>query len=157
MAWGKRSHFQSLLGQAATTPSLSKIVLRCGDLDFPYDVSVVPSKESPPTSTVSAQDVLYSIYGNLRTPLTPKEYSILSSDSQKALATAYNSRVERIVHPTKRGAERRKGLKRIDHLIAAGRTYFIGLTATESNDIFIAHFVPKPHNPGWAHADPIVF
>jgi hypothetical protein len=156
MVWGKDSDFQSLLGQAATTPSLSKIVLRCGDLDFPYDVSVLPSKESPPPPTISVQDVLYSLYGNLRTPLAPKEYSILSSDSQKALATAYNTRVHRIVDPTRRETERRKGLKRIDHLIAAGRTYFIGLTATnESNDTFIAHFASKPYVPGRARAQAI--
>jgi hypothetical protein len=157
MAWGNGLNFQSLLGQAATTPSLSEMVLRCGDLNFPYDVYVLPNKESLTTPGVSVQDIFYSLYGNLRTPLAPKEYSILSSDSQKDLATAYHTRVNRIVDPTKRETERRKGLKRIDYLIAAGRTYFIGLVATESKDIFIAHFAPEPYNPGWAHVHPIVF
>jgi hypothetical protein len=152
-----RGDVPSLMTEAATSRFFPKIILKCSDdLYFPYDISIFPGgKESSwPPQHISVQDVLYGLYKNLRTPLTPKEYSRLTSDGQKSYAAAYNTRVNRIVDPTKRETERRKGLKRIDHLIVAGRTHFIGLAATESNDIFIAHFAP--YNPGWAHVYPIM-
>jgi hypothetical protein len=137
-----RGDVSSLMTKAATSRFFPKIILKCTVLFFPYDISIFPGgKESSwPPRYISVQDVLYGLYGNLRTPLTPKEYSRLTSDGQESLAAAYDTRVNRIMDPTKREQERRKGLKRIDHLIAAGTTYFVGLSATESNDIFIAHF-----------------
>jgi hypothetical protein len=124
-------HVYGTFSEPATNPPLSKVVLTCADL--PYDVTVLPAMGDPSsaTATVSVRDILFGIYKNLRMPLTHREYGLLSLDHQHALATAYRNRVNRIAGPTAREEEGSRGLKRIDYLIASGRTRFLGIVATD--------------------------
>jgi hypothetical protein len=137
------AHIHGTLGEAATNPSLPRIVLTCADL--PYDVTVLPSMEGVPSSAtpaVSVRDLIFALYKNLRMPLTHQEYGLLSSDRQRALATAYNTRLDRIADPTDRREEGSKGLKRIDYLIASGRTRFVGIVVTRKvTDIFTVNLI----------------
>jgi hypothetical protein len=137
------AHVHGTLGEAATNPSLPKVVLTCADL--PYDVTVLPSMEGVPSSAtpaVSVRDLIFTLYKNLRTPLTHQEYGLLSPDRQLALATAYNARINRIADPIKREEEGSKGLKRIDYLIASGRTHFVGVVVTRKvTDTFTVNLI----------------
>jgi hypothetical protein len=155
------AHFCAALGEAVTNPSLSEMILVSDFL--PYRVSILPgvgngstsspwtpanvalpmpgSPLPPVTQTVCVYDVLVGLYKNLRTPLTPQEYAALSPTRKAALSSAYHIRVNRIEDPIKREEERRKGLKRIDYLLAAGKTRFIGLGMTKkSNNLWIMNF-----------------
>jgi hypothetical protein len=47
-----------------------------------------------------------------------------------ALATAYNTHLNRIANATEREEEGDKGFKRIDYLIPSRRTRFVGIVVT---------------------------
>jgi hypothetical protein len=148
------SHFRAALGEAATNPPLPGMTLVSDFL--PYRVTIAPGvgngatsspwtpatvplpipgmPASPSTQTVCVYDILVGLYKCLRTPLTPAEFDALAPTLKASLSAAYHARVARVADPVKRDEERRKGLKRVDYLLAAGKTHFVGLGATKQNN-----------------------
>jgi hypothetical protein len=135
-----------VLAQPATHPALPAMTLVSAALAHPVTVRPAgadkasatsspqtPASELPATPAsafVTVYDVLASLYASLRTPLSPDEYNALAKDHQREVARAYGTRVES-VSDRKREAERAKGVKRIDLILAAGTSTFNGLGATK--------------------------
>jgi hypothetical protein len=140
-----------VLAEPATNPPAASMTL-ASDL-LPYVIHVQPGAAaaagapvpsplpSPGTSPsrahfivpgtyVSVQDVLATVYAFLRTPLTQAEFAKLPPAQQATVAAAFNARCANAPDTSSREQERHKGVKRIDMLIAAGRTRFAGLGAT---------------------------
>jgi hypothetical protein len=132
----------SILEQPATSPALCSMTLVSNLLPYPITVhsGLVAYPPSPyfgtpmgiPSGFVTVRDVLTALYIFLRRPMSVAEVAALYPFGQAAwLALAFQSRVLRITNDGERLLEHQKGVKRIDMLIAAGKTLFSGLTATK--------------------------
>jgi hypothetical protein len=101
---------------------------------LPIDGVATPSAQQH----VTVHDVLVGLYTFLRIPLTPAEYAVMPPALQQVMSAAFHRRIGRIADPVKQKLEHDKGLKRIDHLLATGKTRFVGLGATKKgNDIWV--------------------
>jgi hypothetical protein len=140
--------YSDILAQPATNPPLPAMTLVTSFLPN-YPIVVTPAGADKGTGSphtpntllspgsvparplyVTVHDVLTTLYTFLRIPLSPDEYNALSVDHQRDVARAYSVRVHRL-DERKREAERAKGVKRIDLLLAEGRAMFDGLGATK--------------------------
>ncbi|KAI0246851.1 hypothetical protein BJV78DRAFT_1286029 [Lactifluus subvellereus] len=113
------------LTEPASNPPLQTLSLRIAGL--PWLVVVRPdSRLSPGNAIVTVQDVLSTIYFNLRTVVKPDEYNAMDKSSKAALYQAFERRVG--ADPAQRG----KGLRRIDFL--CGHVVAQGLVRAQSKD-----------------------
>jgi hypothetical protein len=153
------ARLRMLLGEPATHPPTPQMTLLCDALPFPivvrpgtvasadsaYGSHIVPlpavnayGAPAHAAQFVTVHNVLVAVYAALRVALTPEEYAALAPAQQAALGAAMHRRVGAVADAAARERERRKGLKRIDFLIAAGRTRFAGLGATKhGNDVWV--------------------
>lgn len=148
---GSTFKLRTVLSEPATNPPMPALTILSDLLPYPIPVhagavasaaspytpptvplpmpgSVAPAR-APPCVTVA--DVLNAVYAFLRTPLMRAEFLALPPARQQSVSTAFAARVARVLDPRARAAEQQKGVKRIDLLIATGRTRFLGLSATK--------------------------
>ncbi|KAI0078267.1 hypothetical protein K474DRAFT_1565924, partial [Panus rudis PR-1116 ss-1] len=115
------------LFQPATQPPTSKLVLR-SEL-YPWKIEVVPLDNSNPHAPVTVRDLLYTLYRNLRLPVSEKEFQQACREQpqlERGAYDAYRARYAKISDPGARVEEQRKGLKRVDFLMK--RLSFAGLS-----------------------------
>ncbi|KAF8879366.1 hypothetical protein BD779DRAFT_1422667, partial [Infundibulicybe gibba] len=109
----------SILGEAATIPSLHSIFIKCELL--PWTISILPSSQT----FVTVADVLGGLYRALRTPVLPAEFKRATPLDQTRITDAFYLRFEKLSGP-QRDLEYQKGAKRIDFLMERRR--FVGLS-----------------------------
>lgn len=116
------------LHESAFVPSRSYITIISSYL--PWTIKVYASNGS----YITLQDILTSIYLDLRTNITPTEFQLLPSQHYRTRATrAYEQRYRRLRHqlPSERQyhkaseSEKRAGMKRVDFLMS--HTKFLGI------------------------------
>ena len=116
------------LRESAFVPSRSYITIVSSYL--PWTIKVYASNGS----YITLQDILTSIYSDLRTNITPAEFQLLPSKHHRSRATrAYEQRYRRLRRqlPSEREShkasesEKRAGMKRVDFLMS--HTKFLGI------------------------------
>lgn len=85
---------------------------------------------TPRHGVISVSDVLYAIYGGLRTDIHPQDFERMTRDNQKGVRKAYENRYRRMRSSSDAALEKAKGVKRVDFLM--GHTVFMGLTTTSN-------------------------
>lgn len=116
------------LMQPATTPPLAQVTIRCAVL--PFAIIVQPSKVHG-NVCVTIGDVLYEVYKNLRSHVSPGEFQHTCQqrpECRQPIEQAFFARCQ--ASPEGR-EEERKGLRRIDFLM--GATKFQGLEVVQSD------------------------
>jgi hypothetical protein len=115
----------AVLATPASSPPLSSLVLRVGDLPWLFtvgpDVSLAPGN-----AVVTIQDVLLAIYSHLRVGVKESEYEAMSKSRKADIFQTF----ERRVGSDK--VQRGKGLRRVDFL--GGRFRAQGLVRAQSED-----------------------
>ncbi|KAF6745527.1 hypothetical protein DFP72DRAFT_49804 [Ephemerocybe angulata] len=120
------------LQEPATQPPLQSLIVICPDF-LPWDIHIKSSAVHP-DAYVSVDDVVTTIYKELRLPVHHIEYQGLGPDKY-AVDAAYFARLSRIENQQQRDQEASKGVKRVDFL--RGRNRFLGLCVTpRGNDVW---------------------
>lgn len=115
----------AILAQPASSPPLSNLGLRVGNL--PWLFNVTPDAGlSPGKAYVTVQDVLLAIHYHLRTAVKSAEYEAMSKSRKAEIFREFERRVG--TDPVQRG----KGLRRVDFLNGCHRAQ--GLIRAHSKD-----------------------
>ncbi|KAI0641427.1 hypothetical protein C8Q79DRAFT_1014364 [Trametes meyenii] len=124
---------EELVKQAATTPKVASIVIKCERL--PWAITILP-KQDPRWAApyVTVGDVLCALYRALRLGVTTKEFAMPSAvpDHHRRAQRAYDARCARIADPAQRELEHKKGIKRVDFL--CDEHAFRGLSCVRGGD-----------------------
>ena len=112
-----------VLNEAATTPPVPSMVIRCPHL--PWTITILPTN----TKHVTVRDVFDCIYRSLRLQALEPEFQCLpSAEARHSVNNAFIRRYKRLDNSEARQLEKSKGLKRVDFLVE--RTLFAGLSST---------------------------
>lgn len=117
------------LSEPATSPPLGSLLITHPNLK--WNVEILPSDHEP-GAFVTVNDVLVSLYRELRLAIHPLEYAELpEGEVRSAVDAAYYTRCGRVRDPQIRMLEEKKGIKKIDLLM--GRSRFLGLSGTHTS------------------------
>ncbi|KAF9529817.1 hypothetical protein CPB83DRAFT_764334 [Crepidotus variabilis] len=117
------------LVEPATSPPLGSLLITHPNLK--WNVEILPSDHEP-GAFVSVNDVLVSLYRELRLAIHPLEYAELpEGEVRSSVDAAYYARCGRIRDTQIRMLEEKKGIKKIDLLM--GRSRFLGLSGTHTS------------------------
>jgi hypothetical protein len=115
-----------VLSEPATEPPVPYMELVSSRV--PWKIIIHPSNREVPIVTVG--DLISGIYGNLRLPVSPAEFSLVQSEGQRTrISDAYRRRCKCLPTPEATARDLKKGLKRVDFLESS--ITFSGLSATK--------------------------
>ncbi len=107
--------------EPATYPPMTSMTISSPYLPWTFRVT-------PRHGVISVSDVLYAIYGGLRTDIHAQDFERMAREHQNGVRKAYENRYRRMRSSSDAASEKAKGVKRVDFLM--GHTTFMGLTST---------------------------
>jgi hypothetical protein len=134
------------LGQAANSPPLYTMTVLYGAV--PHKIGINPKVAIGTPTISSAQQyvtvhhVLVGLYTFFQSPLPLAEFEAEPASVQQAIYRAFLRRIEQSDNPA---TQKLEGAKRIDLLLASGKTLFLGLSLTkESKNILTLQLDERP-------------